>query len=218
MQLLLRLFSSTFIVLTTPLLVLAYGLCLILGPDFSPRPLQLAFKGDLWVAILVLFVGEYVLTAIALAASTRLGQVLTLVTTVGFFVLGLLSDRILGRRLAVIDQTMAALVDAGGPRTSPCEPNRPASRSRTRSSRTSGLLARRRDHAGRIDPAGLPRDHDPLRPLDDRRRPRGGGRPLPATRGRLTRRALGLGPLDHSQAAESTTRFLEVRKKPRNTG
>ncbi|MEC8321908.1 MAG: hypothetical protein VX726_13850 [Planctomycetota bacterium] len=107
-------FSSTFIVLTTPLLVLAYGLCLILGPDFSPRPPQLAFKGDLWVAILVLFVGEYVLTAIALAASTRLGQVLTLVTTVGFFVLGLLSDWILGRRLAVIDETMAALVDAGG--------------------------------------------------------------------------------------------------------
>ena len=107
-------FSSTFIVLTTPLLVLAYGHCLILGPDFTPQPASRSFQGDLWVAVLVLFIGEYVLTAIALAASTRLGQVLTLVATVGFFILGLLSDWIFGRRLARLDEITAGIVDAGG--------------------------------------------------------------------------------------------------------
>ncbi len=107
-------FSSTFIVLTTPLLVLAYGLCLILGPDFRTQSIYRSFEGDLWVAVLVLFIGEYVLTAIALTASTRLGQVLTLVTTVGFFILGLLSDWIFGRRIARLDEIFAGIIDAGG--------------------------------------------------------------------------------------------------------
>lgn len=107
-------FSSTFIVLTTPLLLMAYGLCLLFGPDFTAQKPSSAFEGQLWIAILVLFIGEFVLTAIALAASTRLGQVLTLVTTVGFFVLGLLSDWLLGRRLVRIEEIVASLKAAGG--------------------------------------------------------------------------------------------------------
>ncbi|MFM1832681.1 MAG: hypothetical protein RLZZ461_997, partial [Planctomycetota bacterium] len=71
-------FSSTFVVFTTPLLTLAYGLCLILGPDFTPQSPKIAFEGQLWLAVLAIVLGELVLTAIALAASTRLGQVLTL--------------------------------------------------------------------------------------------------------------------------------------------
>ena len=106
-------FSSTFIVLTTPLLLIAYGLCLLFGPDFTPRAPSSAFEGQLWIAIFVLFVGEFVLTAIALAASTRLGQVLTLVTTIGFFVLGLLSDWLLGRRLVRLDEIVSSLEEAG---------------------------------------------------------------------------------------------------------
>ena len=112
-------FSSTFIVLTTPLLLITYGLCLVFGPDFTPQPLAVAFQGQLWVAIFVLFIGEFVLTAIALAASTRLGQVLTLVTTIGFFVLGLLSDWLLGRRLARIDEIVAGLETAGASPSTP---------------------------------------------------------------------------------------------------
>ena len=106
-------FSSTFIVLTTPLLALAYGLCLLLGPDFSPQPVSKAFDGQLWLAVSALFIGELVLTALALAASTRLGQVLTLVTTVGLFVLGLLSDWLFGRRIARLDTIIVDLRDAG---------------------------------------------------------------------------------------------------------
>ncbi len=106
-------FSSTFVVFTTPLLLLAYGLCLILGPDFSPQPAGKAFEGQLWLAIAALLLGELVLTAIALAASTRLGQVLTLVTTIGLFVLGLLSDWLLGRRIGRLDGIIEGLREAG---------------------------------------------------------------------------------------------------------
>ena len=106
-------FSSTFIILSTPLLALAYGLSLILGPDFTPVSPAQTFQGNLWIAVLVLCVGEYVLTAIALAASTRLGQVLTLLTTVGLFLLGLLSDWLFGRRIARIDETILGLTEAG---------------------------------------------------------------------------------------------------------
>jgi ABC-type transport system involved in multi-copper enzyme maturation permease subunit len=107
-------FSSTFISIGTPLLVVAYGLCLLLGADFTPIPISEQFEGNLWIAVAVLFLGEMVLTAIALAASTRLGQVLTLVTTIGFFILGLLSDWLIARRIARLDELSAALLKAGG--------------------------------------------------------------------------------------------------------
>jgi ABC-type transport system involved in multi-copper enzyme maturation permease subunit len=106
-------FSSTFVMFSTPLLLLAYGLSLLLGPDFTPQPPAKAFEGQLWLAVATLLLGELVLTAIALAASTRLGQVLTLVTTIGMFILGLLSDWLLGRRIGRLDEMIIGLRDAG---------------------------------------------------------------------------------------------------------
>ena len=38
-------FSSTFISIGTPLLVIAYGLCLFLGADFTPVPISEQFEG-----------------------------------------------------------------------------------------------------------------------------------------------------------------------------
>jgi hypothetical protein len=58
-----------------------------------------------------------VLNAIAITASTRLGQVLTLVIVVGMFVLGLLSDWLFARPLAELSKEMAALAAAGGETT-----------------------------------------------------------------------------------------------------
>jgi ABC-2 type transport system permease protein len=106
-------FSSTFVMFATPLLLLAYGLSLLLGHDFTPQPPAKEFEGQLWLAVATLLLGELVLTAIALAASTRLGQVLTLVTTIGMFVLGLLSDWLLGRRIGRLDEMIMGLRDAG---------------------------------------------------------------------------------------------------------
>ena len=68
--------------------------------------------------------------------STRLGQVLTLVTTVGLFVLGLL-DWLFGRRIGRLDTTILELRDAGIAIDPRCLPSTGRSRPPTRSCRTS---------------------------------------------------------------------------------
>ena len=92
-------FSSTFLVATTPVLLVSYLLCLFLDHEFATQAPSVSFQGGLWVAAFVLGLGALVLTAIAITASTRLGQVLTLMVTVGFFILGLLSDWLFGRKV-----------------------------------------------------------------------------------------------------------------------
>ncbi len=95
-------FTSTVICVTTPLAGLAYFFCLMFRPDFTPQPLSAAFKPDLWLALACVLTAILVLTAIAVAASTRLGQVLTLCVTVGVFLLGMLSDWLFGRPIAAL--------------------------------------------------------------------------------------------------------------------
>ncbi|MHC4083353.1 MAG: ABC transporter permease [Planctomycetota bacterium] len=96
-------FSSTVIVVTTPLAALAYVLCLLFDHDFSLQPMSAAFNGQLLVALTAITMGILVLTAIAIAASTRLGQVLTLFVTLVIFVLGMLSDWFFGRQIARVN-------------------------------------------------------------------------------------------------------------------
>jgi ABC-2 type transport system permease protein len=100
-----KVFASTAVCVTTPLLVLAYVLSLMFGADFTPKPIADSIEPQLWLALFSLLVAVMVLTSVALAASTRLGQVLTLCITVAIFLAGLLSDWFIGRRLAAIDQT-----------------------------------------------------------------------------------------------------------------
>ncbi|MHC4992766.1 MAG: hypothetical protein ACYTGC_17480, partial [Planctomycetota bacterium] len=89
-------FSSTIICVLTPLLGLAYFFSLLFRPDFASQPPPFALKADLWLALVCLLMAILVLTSIALAASTRLGQVMTLIVTIGVFLLGMLSDHFLG--------------------------------------------------------------------------------------------------------------------------
>lgn len=98
-------FSSTFICIMTPLLGLAYVLALLFDPAFQSQPIDTAFKPNLWLGLVVLMMAILVLTAIAVAASARLGQVMTLVITLGAFLLGLLSDWLIGRRVLAIEST-----------------------------------------------------------------------------------------------------------------
>jgi ABC-2 type transport system permease protein len=109
-------FSSTALLLTTPLAAVAYVLAILFGPDWTPNDAQAifgglradlytvgpdpAFEGQLWVAIGMMSLGVLILAAIALTASTRLGQVLTLCTTLGVLILGLLSDWLFARKIA----------------------------------------------------------------------------------------------------------------------
>jgi ABC-type transport system involved in multi-copper enzyme maturation permease subunit len=93
-------FTSMTICTTAPLLLVAFVLSLIFNPDFSVRQqFGRSFEPDLIKAIVVMTMAVMVLVAVALAASARLGQIMTLVVTLGVFLLGLLSDWIFGRRI-----------------------------------------------------------------------------------------------------------------------
>lgn len=95
-----KVFASTVILVTTPLAALAYFLSLLFHADFSRRADILeAFRPELWLALGPLLIAILMLTAIAIALSTRLGQVLTLCITLGIFLIGLLSDHFFGQRI-----------------------------------------------------------------------------------------------------------------------
>jgi len=98
-------FVSTTVVIATPLMALAYVLSLFFTYDFAAQPPGEAFDGQLWLAMMCLWMAVLVLTAIAIAASTRLSQIMTLAVTVGLFLLGMLSDWIFGRRIAALRDT-----------------------------------------------------------------------------------------------------------------
>ena len=98
-----------------PLLALAYLACLNFKTDWAPTPPAGQFEGRLWVASGVMFLGLTVLSGIAVAASTRLGAVLTLAITLAAFVMGLLSDWVIGRRVAATDDALARLAESGSP-------------------------------------------------------------------------------------------------------
>ncbi|MBG83141.1 MAG: hypothetical protein CMJ40_01190 [Phycisphaerae bacterium] len=92
-------FTSSVIFFTTPLLLLAWVLSINFGPDFSSRPMGLGLKPDLWLAIVAMMMAILMMCAIAVAVSTRAGQLMTILVTVGLFLLGLLSDSIFLSRI-----------------------------------------------------------------------------------------------------------------------
>lgn len=99
-----KVFASTVICFLTPVLALAYLMSLLFAHDFTPQPISRQFKPDLWLAIIATGTAILVLTAIAIAASARLGQLLTLVVTIGLLLMGLLSDHLVGRQIHAIDE------------------------------------------------------------------------------------------------------------------
>ncbi len=94
-----KVFSSTAIVVATPLLAVAWVLAML----FDKRPAAMTWKPDLLLALAAIVMAILVLTSVAIAASTRLGQVMTLSITLGVLLLGLLSDWLLGRPLAAMN-------------------------------------------------------------------------------------------------------------------
>ncbi|MCZ6734352.1 MAG: hypothetical protein O7C65_01005, partial [Planctomycetota bacterium] len=109
-----RVFSSTVIVLTTILAALAYLLSLMFDQSFSLQPIAESFKLQLWLALAAIMMAIMVLTSIAIAASTRLGQVMTLCVTIGVFMLGLLSDSMLGQPIKQLDDVWLQRASAAG--------------------------------------------------------------------------------------------------------
>ncbi|MCW8129410.1 MAG: hypothetical protein KIS92_03420 [Planctomycetota bacterium] len=93
-------FASALAAWLIPLLVAAYGLVLLVGKHWSFQPIGTDFQGQLWIAILLVILALGLISAVAIAASVRLGQVLTLLVCAGVFMVGLSSDYLFGRSAA----------------------------------------------------------------------------------------------------------------------
>lgn len=105
-------FGATTLCFLTPIAGLVYVLSLVFGREWETQSIGTDFDGQLWIAAGSLTVAVLVLSAIALAASTRLSQLLTLLVTCGFFLLGLLSDWLFGRGPSADELTGAAHLKA----------------------------------------------------------------------------------------------------------
>lgn len=90
-------FSSTATVFMLPLTVLAYVITLTVSEEWAFQPITTDLKPQILIASGCVCMSMLVLTAVAIAASTRLGQVMTIVVSAGAFVLGLLSNYLVGR-------------------------------------------------------------------------------------------------------------------------
>lgn len=97
-------FCQSCSLLLCPALVLAYFAALNFSREFELQPINtIALKPQVTIAGGCLVLGVLVITSIAIAASSRLGQVLTILCCMGVLVLGLLSTTIVGRH-AFINQ------------------------------------------------------------------------------------------------------------------
>ena len=113
-----RSFPATLIVTAAPLLAVAYVLTMVFDPEWAAVPISEEFRPEVWIAAGLMVVGLLILAAISVAASTRLGQVPTILVTIGFLLAGLLSDWFIGRRIASFEKAIAAgdaLPDGGAP-------------------------------------------------------------------------------------------------------
>lgn len=109
-----KVFASTAVLVTTPLMGLAYFLSLMFDAHFSPHWIGTSFKGQILIALAALLLAILVLTAVAIAGSTRLSQVMTLLLTLGVFMLGMLSDHFFGRPIHALEQTWLSRAQIAG--------------------------------------------------------------------------------------------------------
>jgi hypothetical protein len=90
-------FPQTASVLLLVTLSIAFGLVLALSKEWHWQAPSTDFKPQVTVACACLILALLVLSSIAVAASTRLGQVMTIVVCLGAFVLALLCNSLVGR-------------------------------------------------------------------------------------------------------------------------
>jgi len=94
-------FTQTAVILLLPLSVVGYLLILMFSKEWHLQPLGTDFKPQVTLASACLLLAILVLTSVAIAASTRLSQVMTIVVCVGTFLAALLSNYIVGRHVFV---------------------------------------------------------------------------------------------------------------------
>lgn len=91
-------FTSTTVGALLPLSVISYILVLFTGREWEIQAFGADFDGQVLIALSAMLLALYVMTAVAIAASTRLGQVMTIFVCILVFVLGLMSNHIFGER------------------------------------------------------------------------------------------------------------------------
>ncbi len=101
-------FAQTSSVIMLPLVFLAYVGALIFTKEWQPQPIWVDFKPQVTLACSLLLLAILVMSAVATAASTRLGQVMTIVVCSGVFVASLLSNHFVGRQ-AYSNQTVGQI-------------------------------------------------------------------------------------------------------------
>lgn len=89
-------FTSTFVRSLAVLLTGAYIVLSFISKDWGFTLPFYTVKTQVFVGMLLLFLGLQIITAAAIASSTRLGQVMTLGVCAGVFFIGVLSDYMFG--------------------------------------------------------------------------------------------------------------------------
>lgn len=90
-------FPQTALLLLLPFTIVAYLGVLLFNDHWQVQDLHTAFKPQVLTACCALILAILVLAAVATAASTRLGQVMTIILCLGVFVASLLSNFFVGR-------------------------------------------------------------------------------------------------------------------------
>ncbi|MCC5618903.1 MULTISPECIES: ABC transporter permease [unclassified Nostoc] len=91
-------FTQTASLLLLPLMAIAFVLVMMFSKKWELQSLLKDFKPQVAIACLTVLLSLWVMAAIAVAASTRLGQVMTIVTCLGAMLLGLMSSFLVGQR------------------------------------------------------------------------------------------------------------------------
>jgi len=94
-------FGQSVVLMLLPAILVAYILVLLFNKDWELQPITTDLKPQITLACACLAMALLVMSAIAVAASTRLGQVMTIVVCAGVFMLGLLSNHFIGRHVFV---------------------------------------------------------------------------------------------------------------------
>lgn len=90
-------FASTAVMSLAPLSLLGWLMVMLLSKEWEWQAFTTDFKPQITIACGCVLLAMLVLSAIAIAASTRLKQVMTITVCAGIFVLGLLSNYLVGR-------------------------------------------------------------------------------------------------------------------------
>lgn len=89
-------FTSTFMQTLFTLMTFAWLLVLVIGKSWEFQSPATEIDGQLMIGLLLIFMAVMLLGAVAIAASTRLGQIMTLLVCIGVFLFGLICDYLLG--------------------------------------------------------------------------------------------------------------------------